>query len=245
MREVVHIDGPETFAAAFDVSRETLERLELYAALLRQWQKAVNLVAPSTLDEVWHRHLADSAQIVPLAEKTPGLWLDMGSGAGFPGLVAAILRQDPRYAPVPREGSPPSKVVLVESHARKCAFLREVARQAGLAPMVDILSTRIESLPTQARLPVPAVVSARALAALDRLLAYSAPLFGTATVGLFLKGQGVDAEIAEARKAWSFEARLVASLTEPQGRIVVIRKLAALSARGSMAEGGQSKGTIP
>jgi 16S rRNA (guanine527-N7)-methyltransferase len=118
-------------------------------------------------------------------------------------------------------------VVLVESHARKCAFLREVARQVGVAHTVDILPVRIERLPTQDTVAAPAVISARALAALERLLAYSAPLFAENTVGLFLKGQGVDAEVAEARKAWSFEARLVQSLTEPQGRIVVIRKLAA------------------
>lgn len=223
MAEIRHIDGPKKFAEVFDVSRETLERLELYAALLRQWQKAVNLVAPSTLEEIWHRHFADSAQIVPLAERTPGLWVDIGSGGGFPALVVAILRADPRFRP---PAGTPSQTVLVESHARKCAFLREVARQTELAPVVDILSTRIETLPTQARLAAPAVISARALAALDRLFAYSAPLFAEATVGLFLKGQGVDAEIAEARKAWSFEARLIPSLTEPQGRIVEIRKLA-------------------
>lgn len=224
MAEITHIDGPKKFAAAFDVSRETLERFELYAALLRQWQKAVNLVAPSTLEDIWHRHFADSAQIVPLAQRAAGTWLDIGSGGGFPGLVAALLRQDPNYAP-PQSGLA-NRVVLVESHARKAAFLREVARQTGVAPMVDILSTRIETLPTQDTVPAPAVVSARALAALDRLLAYSAPLFAEATIGLFLKGQGADAEVAEARKAWSFEARLVPSLTEPNGRIVVIRKLA-------------------
>ncbi len=228
MAEIRHIDGPKRFAEVFDVSRETLERLELYAALLRQWQKAVNLVAPSTLEEIWHRHFADSAQIVPLADRASGLWMDIGSGGGFPALVVAILRADPRYAPIETAtNGPPGRMVLVESHARKCAFLREVARQTGLAPVVDILSTRIETLPTQARLAAPAVISARALAALDRLFAYSAPLFAEATVGLFLKGQGVDAEIAEARKAWSFEARLIPSLTEPQGRIVEIRKLAA------------------
>jgi 16S rRNA (guanine527-N7)-methyltransferase len=222
--EIRHIRGPADFASAFDVSRETLERLELYAALLKQWQKAVNLVAPSTLDDVWHRHFADSAQIVPLAERAGGLWLDIGSGGGFPALVVAILRADPRFAPPP---SDPNRVVLVESHARKCAFLREVARQVGVAHTVDILPVRIERLPTQDTVAAPAVISARALAALERLLAYSAPLFAENTVGLFLKGQGVDAEVAEARKAWSFEARLVQSLTEPQGRIVVIRKLAA------------------
>ncbi len=228
MGEIRHIRGPDDFAEAFDVSRETLERLEVYARLLWQWQKAVNLVAPSTLDDIWHRHLADSAQIVPLAQRAAGVWLDIGSGGGFPALVVAILRADPTYAPsaiateVPR-----NRVIMVESHARKCAFLKEVARQTGLAQVVDILSTRIESLTIQDTLQMPAVISARALASLDRLFAYSAPLFGPTTLGLFLKGQGVEAELAEARKGWAFEADLVPSVTETAGRIVVVRKLAA------------------
>jgi 16S rRNA (guanine527-N7)-methyltransferase len=216
-----HIRGPKDFAAAFDVSRETLERIQIYERLLRQWQKAVNLVAPSTLDDLWHRHFADSAQILPLAGEHPTPWLDIGSGGGFPGLVCAILLADKPYA----SGAPP-RVTLVESHVRKGAFLREVARQTGLAQVVDILSIRIETLPTQDNLPRPAVISARALAALDRLLALAAPLFGPSTVGLFPKGQGAEAEVAQAQSAWRFEADLVSSRTEPGGRIVVVRHLA-------------------
>jgi 16S rRNA (guanine527-N7)-methyltransferase len=99
------IATPADFAAAFDVSRETIERLETYAALLRQWQKAVNLVAPSTLDAVWHRHFADSAQIVRLAPAGARSWVDLGSGAGFPGLVVTILLADARvYVPSPLVG---------------------------------------------------------------------------------------------------------------------------------------------
>ena len=106
----------------FDVSRETLDRLAIYEALLRQWQKAVNLVAPSTLDAVWHRHFADSAQIVRLAPHARS-WTDLGSGAGFPGLVVAILLAE--------DGSDPARIALIESDFRKCAFLREVARTDG------------------------------------------------------------------------------------------------------------------
>lgn len=224
MLRLPHIRNAEDFAAAFGVSRETTDRLSLYADLLRQWQKAVNLVAPSTLDDIWHRHFADSAQVMALGQDHPGPWLDIGSGGGFPALVVAILSLDPAFAPPP--GAPPRRLTLVESIAKKCAFLGDVARRTGVAQVVDILSVRVETLPTRANVAPPAVVSARALAALDKLLALSAPLFGPSTIGLFLKGQGAETEIAEARKAWDFEVDLVPSRTEPAGRIVVIRKLA-------------------
>ncbi len=182
------ITGPAAFAAAFGVSRETLARLETYERLLRQWQKAVNLVAASTLEAVWQRHFADCAQLLSLAP-TAQTWVDLGSGGGFPGLVVAImlapgadpsrqsLSQDqdqgaahdragpqiamPAAAPasagtdarllLKRSAMPATpmlaeRVTLVESDTRKCAFLREVARQSGVA--VDILSTRIESAAT-------------------------------------------------------------------------------------------------
>jgi 16S rRNA (guanine527-N7)-methyltransferase len=211
------IRGPADFAAAFNVSRETLERLEIYERLLRQWQKAVNLVAPSTLDTVWHRHFADSAQLLALAAPQASAWLDLGSGAGFPGLVVAILLAE--------RGS--AQVDLIESNTRKAAFLREVARQTGIlaAVAVDILSIRIENAATQANLPRPEVVSARALAPLDRLLALTAPLAGASTMGLFMKGRDAAAEVEEAKKAWNFNVELVPSRTEPDGRIVVIRHL--------------------
>lgn len=211
------IRGPQDFAAAFNVSRETLERLELYERLLRQWQKAVNLVAPSTLDAIWHRHFADSAQLLALVGPQASPWLDLGSGAGFPGLVAAILLAERGDA----------HVTLIESNARKGAFLREVARETGILPgvAVDILSIRIENAATQANLPPPAVISARALAPLDKLLALAAPLTGGSTTGLFLKGRDAEAELEDARKTWNFSVELVASRTEPDGRIVVIRHL--------------------
>jgi 16S rRNA (guanine527-N7)-methyltransferase len=224
----VKIRGPEDFAAAFDVSRETLERLEIYEKLLRQWQKAVNLVAPSTLDAIWHRHFADSAQLLAVAGPQPSPWLDLGSGAGFPGLVVAILLSEKLVpSPIAPAFSARGQVVLIESNARKGAFLREVVRQTGILPgvAVDILSIRIETAATQANLPRPAVVSARALAPLERLLALAAPLVGPSTTGLFLKGRGVEAEIAEAKKAWNFSFELVPSLTEPDGRVAVVRHL--------------------
>jgi 16S rRNA (guanine527-N7)-methyltransferase len=246
--EIRQIATPADFAAVFDVSRETLERLATYESLLRRWQKVVNLVATSTLDAVWHRHFADSAQILRLAPHGARSWADLGSGAGFPGLVIAILlagrnsppprgeglgvggspttsvlrSPPPQPSPARGEGMPP-RVTLIESDSRKCAFLREVARETGVT--VEILSTRIELPATQAKLDSPEVVSARALAPLDRLLGLAAPLFTPATVGVFLKGRDATAEIETAAKAWTFAVEMVPSITEATGRVVVIRDL--------------------
>jgi 16S rRNA (guanine527-N7)-methyltransferase len=249
--EIRQIATPADFAAVFDVSRETIERLEVYAALLRQWQKAINLVAPSTLDAIWHRHFADSAQVVRLAPAAARSWVDLGSGAGFPGLVVAILLADspsprlrgegrgegqprppeqasaPHPSPLPAEGRGEGmtlpRIKLIESDSRKCAFLREVARRTGIT--VEILPARIEAVTTQAKLDSPEVVSARALAPLDRLLGLAAPLFTPATVGVFLKGRDAAAEVEAAAKAWTFAVEMVPSITEATGRVVVIRDL--------------------
>ena len=231
------ICGAEDFAATFDVSRETIARLATYESLLKQWQKAVNLAAPSTLDAIWHRHFADSAQLLPLAP-TARTWVDLGSGAGFPGLVVAILLADhgvtstPDPSPQGGGGTTPTRVTLIESNARKCAFLRGVVRQTGISAArgsVDILSIRIETAATQTNLSAPDVVSARALAPLDKLLAFAAPLFTSSTVGLFLKGRDVAAELKAAERTWNFDVELVQSRTERDARIVVVRNLEAKS----------------
>lgn len=203
------ISGPEDFARAFNVSRETIEKLKIYAALLAQWQPRINLVANATLPEVWHRHMADSAQIVALAPPAPTTWLDLGSGGGFPGLVVAIML-------------PGTRVTLVESDRRKCAFLAEVARQTGIT--VEIQTARIEQIATQAMLGAVDVVSARALAPLVRLISLSLPFFGADTLGIFPKGRTADSEIAEARAAWAFDAEMVPSLTDEAARIVLVRR---------------------
>src|SRR5262245_11215271 len=160
------IDGPETFAAAFIVSPETIASLLTYEALLHDWQEAINLVAPSTLDAIWHRHFADSAQLLDLVPSAR-TWVDLGSGAGFPGLVVALMLMDRAraIAPSPREreeGTALPRVTLIDSNARKCAFLAEVVRHTGVAQRiaVEILSTRIEVAATQARLHGADVVSA-------------------------------------------------------------------------------------
>lgn len=211
------------FAAATNVSRETVDRLRLYEAQLKLWQPRINLVANATLPELWHRHFLDSAQLLPLIPAESRVFADLGSGGGFPGLVLAILLQERREKGSAGGAERPWRFVLVESDVRKCAFLREVARQTGVA--VEILSTRIENSETQSKLASVDVLTARALAPLDRLLGLAAPLFGERTVGLFLKGQGAQAEVEAARSQWAFDASFVHSETAADARVVIVRNL--------------------
>ena len=212
-RPIQHIDGPEAFAEAFDVSRETTDILGTYAEQLSHWQKAVNLVAPSTLGEIWHRHFADSAQLAALAPDSAKNWFDLGSGGGFPGLVLAIILRDQKGA----------KFTLIESDSRKAAFLKEVARRTA-AP-VDILAGRIESPSTQSKLQKADVVTARALAPLERLLKLTLPLTKEDTKCLFLKGKDAEQERLDAERSWSFSCAQVPSITSKDGRVLVIEKL--------------------
>ena len=205
------------FAREFGVSRETAEKFESYVALLKQWQKAVQLVAPSTLGSIWSRHVRDSAQLAALAPTGTRSWVDLGSGAGFPGLVVAILARDPtsRTADL--------RMTLIESDTRKAAFLREVARQTGCP--VDILGARIEMSSTRDKVGAVEVVSARALAPLTELLSLALPFWQPGTLGLFLKGRDTENEVEAARLSWSFELELKPSLTDPDGRVVCVRDL--------------------
>ena len=203
---------PANVAHHFSVSRETLARLETYADLLRQWQTIKNLVSPSTLDVLWPRHMADSLQLLALAPEAK-VWLDLGSGAGFPGMVIAIAMAD----------TPGVKVHLVESNARKCAFLGEVARRTR-AP-VEIHGGRIELLVEKRRIESVEVVTARALAPLGKLLGFAHPFLSAGTRCLFLKGRDVDREIDEARDHWQFDVRLVPSQTDEHGRIVILNSV--------------------
>ncbi|MGF1650470.1 MAG: 16S rRNA (guanine(527)-N(7))-methyltransferase RsmG [Hyphomicrobiaceae bacterium] len=212
------VDGA-AFLDRFNVSRETFEKLDTYVRLLRLWQKTINLVAPGTLDDVWHRHFADSAQLHALVPTTARTLADLGSGAGFPGLVLAIL------ASGARETTPGHalSVTLIEADQRKCAFLREVARAVDIP--VDILSTRIETSASVLLERGVDVVTARALAPLDRLCSLAAPLMSASGVCLFLKGRAAAGELAAARASWAFDAELIESMTDPEGRIVVLRRV--------------------
>lgn len=214
------ISGPEAFQAAFNVSRETIERIEIFAGLLRDWQKTINLVAPSTLDHLWHRHFADSAQLATHVPETAETFLDLGSGAGFPGLVLAMLVTD---AARPH---PLTAFRLVESDARKAAFLREVARQTDLP--VDILCGRIEKFAIQDRFDSD-VITARALAPLDRLLPLISPFFSVKSKALLLKGRNAASEIEAAEENWRMVCELVPSLTDRDARLIVISDLQAKS----------------
>jgi 16S rRNA (guanine527-N7)-methyltransferase len=215
------INSPEAFAQAFDVSHETLGKLKIYAELVPHWQKAVNLVAPSTLDQLWHRHIADSAQVAALVPPIARTFADLGSGGGFPALVLAIMLTGQARAT-------PFSMTLIESDNRKGAFMREVIRKSGLkrdGNAVEILSMRIENSETHAKVAKVDVVTARALASLDRLFEYAYPLFHSSTVGLFMKGQDVEREIAEAQANWAFTARLIPSRTKPNATIVEVTHL--------------------
>jgi 16S rRNA (guanine527-N7)-methyltransferase len=209
------IDDPESFRAAFAVSRETLDRLVTYEDLLKRWQKTINLVAPSTLGTIWHRHFADSAQLWryrPAGEDAQ-VWVDIGSGAGFPGLVLALMAAETGV----------SRHYLVESDSRKAAFLRTVARETGVA--VDILCTRIENAETHSKVGAVHCVTARALAPLPRLVELVAPFFTPSTLGLFLKGGEVATEIEETARTWQVDAELLPSVTDEHGRVVLLKAL--------------------
>ena len=199
--------SPEGFQRRFAVSRETMQRLESHLELLGKWNPRINLVARSTLADAWTRHFADSAQLWPLRPPGARRWLDLGSGAGFPGLVMAALAA---------EQAPDLEIRLVESDGRKAAFLAAAARAAGLSPA--ILEARIGDLPPQAA----DVVSARALAPLSALLGMAEKHRRPEGTGLFPKGATVQNEIAEAARHWRFNHKIHTSLTDPQAAIVEI-----------------------
>ena len=199
--------GRDEFAAEFAVSRETLAKLDRYAALLAEWQARMNLVGPSTLPHIWDRHFRDSAQLASLAP-TLGhrpVWLDIGAGGGFPGLVLAILGA--------------GDIHLVESIAKKCRFLQAVADELELGDRATIHNMRVESL---ARFRAD-VITARACANLAQLFDWGLPFAASSTMWLLPKGASVDEEVAAARRRFSFDAELVPSRTDPQARIVVAR----------------------
>jgi 16S rRNA (guanine527-N7)-methyltransferase len=231
----------ELKALGINVSRETLQRLEIYAALLAKWQAKINLVGPATLPDLWRRHFLDSAQLLNLlpraggglrwgrslssaqsAEATPtptlpqlggggsgerGVLVDLGSGAGFPGLVLAIMTN--------------WRIHLIDSDQRKCAFLRQVALDCGVFDRITIHAKRIEQVAGMAA----EVVTARACAPLDELLKLAAPIVGEAGKCLLLKGAQVEEELTQAQQHWTMRLERWGSITDPAGSILVITHL--------------------
>jgi 16S rRNA (guanine527-N7)-methyltransferase len=193
------------------VSRETLARLDRFVELLLTWQKTTNLIAPSTIPHIWTRHVADSLQLVELAGEAR-VWVDFGAGGGFPGIPVACVLAD----------QPGAQIHLVESNAKKAAFLREAVRVTGVPAKIHHL--RAENIGDSCGDKVD-VVSARALAPLKTLCDQAFPLIARGAIGLFPKGQDVAAELTEAAKYWRIEAEKVPSKTSPEGWIVVIRGL--------------------
>lgn len=190
-----------------NVSRETVERLKLYEALLHKWNPRINLVSQASLKESWNRHILDSMQIYGLAQHPVDHWVDIGSGGGFPGLVIAIMGVEKKS---------PVNVTLVESDTRKCAFLRSVIRETG-AP-ATIINDRVENIP-----PLEAdVVSARALADLSSLLDYAERHLNQTGIAIFPKGASWTNELPTAQSTWNFSHQVVKSKTEAGPVILTI-----------------------
>lgn len=192
------------------VSRETESALDQFVELFLRWQRAVQLVANSTLARLWTRHIADSLQLLDLAPNAK-VWADLGSGGGFPGLVVAIALK----------GKLGAKVHLIESDQRKAAFLREAVRTLDLPAMIHV--KRIEEVPSET-LPGLEIVSARALAPMPELLELAHPFLKDGAKGLFMKGANVDNELTDATKSWSIKSTIVPSKTDREGRIVVVEQ---------------------
>jgi 16S rRNA (guanine527-N7)-methyltransferase len=198
--------GPEDFAAQTNVSRETLDRLIVYADMLVDWNSRHNLVSERSLEDLWRRHFWDSAQLAPLIPESSHTLVDLGSGPGFPGLVLAVMRPD-------------ISVTLIEATTKKCDFLKAVVGDLGLP--TKIRNTRSETCPPQAF----DVITSRACAPLPRLLGYAQRFTDPGSVCLFLKGQNVGAELTGAHISWKMNVRQISSLTDPSAMILEIMDL--------------------
>jgi 16S rRNA (guanine527-N7)-methyltransferase len=221
--------GAEGFAARLDVSRETLDRLTVYLELLGRWQRAINLVGPATLADPWRRHILDSAQLLSHLPERARPLVDLGSGAGFPGMVLALL------------GVP--GVALIEADRRKAEFLRQVARATGAD--VAVHAGRIERLTAWPA----AVVTARALAPLPRLLPLAEPFLAADGVCLFLKGPSLTRELIDAGKSWHMVPEMFPSVSSSSGIVLKLRGVGRARNRQPKASaarprdgGGQSEG---
>jgi len=201
----------DQIAERLGVSRETIEKLSTYEQLVQKWNPAINLVAKSTLDSIWERHFADSADVWVYAKPKTGRWLDIGSGGGFPGLIIAIIAA---------EKAPDLKVTCIESDIRKCEFMRTVTRATGLS--VNILSRRIEEAPAQGA----DFISARALAPLPKLLGFVHKHLAANGVAFLHKGANWEPEIEDAKSLWSFDVETQAGIFNNASKILKIGNIA-------------------
>ena len=207
LAQVIEVATAADFAAAAGASPAALADLEQYRSYLIDWNQRMNLVGPATLDVFWSRHAWDSAQILPLAPEAL-TWADLGTGAGLPGIVLAILQKD----------RPGFHVHLIDSLAKRCRFLTEVVE--GLKLPATVHNSRAEDL----SLTVD-IVTARACAPLHRLFGYGQPYVKRGATALFLKGQDVASELEDATRHWDFEADVLPSLSDARGRIVRVKRL--------------------
>ena len=202
--------GRDEFLAAFDVSRETIERFDAYEALIRKWNRAINLVSHNTLGNIWSRHFHDSAGVYGISGITSGAWVDMGSGGGFPGAIIAIMALDAGH---------PIQVTCIESDIRKCEFLRTVSRTLDIK--LHVMSRRIEDAPPQSA----DIVSARALTSLTKLLGYAERHLSPNGKALFLKGATWQSEVKEALESWRFSYEKHDSQTHPDSVVLNIGEI--------------------
>ncbi len=194
---------------ALDVPRETMELLERYVTLLLDEATRQNLIAESTRDHIWARHIVDSAQLLSLAEDAPaGLWIDLGAGAGLPGLVVAALSERP--------------MLLIESRRKRVDFLNMAVEAMGLSHRVKVEGRRVEAMPDGT---AAAVISARAFAPLDRLFTVAHRISRSGTIWLLPKGRGAQSELEVARGAWQGVFHVKQSVTDPDSAIIVARNV--------------------
>ena len=207
LRPVFELFDEAAFQATVGASARQMADLRAFRDLLIEWNGRMNLVGPSALGEFWRRHALDSAQLRDIAPEAK-TWADLGAGAGFPGLVLAILAKDQAGA----------HVHLIESMAKRCRFLQAVVEALSLPASVH--HARAESLALKVD-----VVTARACAPMVKLLGYAWPYLKPGATGLFLKGQDVGSEMQVAAKSWKFHAKLIPSVSDPDGRIVQLKRV--------------------
>ena len=202
--------GRATIFDSLGVSREAANYLQIFAGRIKKWNPAINLVSPDTLPDLWDRHIADSAQLLSLAPKTAALWADIGSGGGFPGIVVAILA---------RELRPHLRIVLVESDQRKATFLKLTCAELGLK--TEVIADRVENCASFGA----DVMSARALAPLDRLCQYAFAHLAENGIALLPKGAAYQSEVDTARAKWQFEMEGHESVTDNRSMILKIKDI--------------------